>query len=284
MGPRSATGMEDEVKANRESNWLRRFPSQGAALRLFCLPYAGGSARIYSDWHDWLAPEIEVVALELPGRGVNLRAAPIASMDELLTRLLAEMGPLLERPYALFGHSLGGLVAFELARALDAGGGRAPAHLFVSALRAPHLPSTRPALHALGDDELIAALRVTPGSPAALLDDDELLRLLLPVLRADFRLAETPAPAPVPPLSMPLTVFGGLADATLERGDLEAWRPYTSASCQVRLVPGDHFFIHDFGHLVAVSLQDVLRAGRPAAAPPSSAPVEMLLASGSAAS
>jgi medium-chain acyl-[acyl-carrier-protein] hydrolase len=243
-----------------QSRWFRRHAVPTAKVRLFCFPYAGGTARIYRNWHDWMAPEAEVVAVELPGRGIHLSGPPVDRMEVLIERLLAAMDPLLDRPFGLFGHSMGALVAFEVARALALRGYPAPRHLFVSALEAPHAPSKVPTLHDLPEAQFVAALGRFNGAAATALANPELLQILMPVLRADFRLAETYRYPGGAQLGHPITVFGGLEDAAAPPPSLANWQQLTSSRCVVRLLAGDHFFIHDNEHLMAASVARSLRA------------------------
>ncbi len=153
--------------------------------------------------------------------------------------------PYLDRPFALFGHSMGALVSFELARELRKGQGLVPYHLFVSARSAPQLPSQDPPIHNLSDQALVEELRRLNGTPLVLLEDWELLRLLLPIARADFALCETYNHNPnESPLDCPITAFGGLADRKVRLDALEAWRSQTSMFFSLQMFPGDHFFIH----------------------------------------
>ncbi|HEY3121481.1 MAG TPA: alpha/beta fold hydrolase [Vicinamibacteria bacterium] len=247
-----------------EDRWFRRFALPSAKARLFCLPYAGGSAGIYRNWHDWMAPEVEVVAVELPGRGIHMRRAPLDRMEALTEALADAMRPLLDLPFAIFGHSMGGLVGFELSRALARDHAAAPVHLFVSAIEPPHLFSSRMSLHDLPQGELIAALRGFNAAAAEAFQNQELAEILLPVVRADFRLVETYRYAAGAALRHPITAFGGLADASTPAHALEAWREHTTESCMIRLLAGDHFFIHDYEHLLAASVARSLhRAGSP---------------------
>lgn len=215
-------------------------PRADARVRLFCFSYAGGSASVFHRWPQQLPETLEVHAACLPGRAFRLREPAIKRMGPLLDELEAAMRPLLDRPAALFGHSMGALVAYELARRL---GGKVQ-HLFVSARRAPHLPSRIADLHALDPDAFVEALRTFYGTPEVLLADPELQTLVLPALRADLELLETYAPPPIAPLAVPITAFGGDRDAGVTPDELEAWRPHTADAFEVELLAGDHFFVH----------------------------------------
>jgi medium-chain acyl-[acyl-carrier-protein] hydrolase len=161
-----------------------------------------------------------------------------------LRELAQALHPLLDKPFAFFGHSLGAIVAFELARQLRRQFGVQPAHLFVSASRAPQIPARHRAIHALSEAEFMEELRRLNGTRGELLDNAEFMRFMLPVLRADFALYETHAYAPEPPLDCAIGGFGGLEDRRVNRGELEAWRAQTSASFSLRMLPGDHFYVN----------------------------------------
>lgn len=252
---RVAVATADSSGAGR---WFRRAVMPRASVRLFCLPHAGGSASLYRNWHDWLAPDIEVVAVEPPGRGIHVRGVPPESLDDLVERLLAALASLFDLPYAFLGHSLGALVAFEMSRRLQERGGPQPEHLFVSGLGAPHLAGAAPALHALDDDALLAALGRLGGVPRDVLREREWMDLFVPLVRADLRLGASYRCPAGTRLRHPLTVFAGLRDAATPRADLEAWQQLCEPPCCVRHVPGGHFFIQENGHLVAASVHDSL--------------------------
>lgn len=216
-------------------------------MRLFCLPYAGGSAlRVYRDWPDLLPDDVQVWPLELPGRGSRMAESACTSVDALVDDLVpAVLSALHGGPYALFGHSLGGLLAFELARRLEHVHGRPPAHLLVSAFAAPDLPTEPDRDHLLPDDAFRARLRELAGTPQEVLDNDDLMDLLIPLLRADFTASSTyRLTSPWLTLTCPLTVFGGLDDPEAPPHTLRAWQHRTSGAFRLRLLPGDHFFLH----------------------------------------
>jgi medium-chain acyl-[acyl-carrier-protein] hydrolase len=229
------------------------------ALRLFCFPYAGGGAGVYRGFGSQLPAQVEVVPVQPPGRENRLGEKPFKKLEEMLDRLEEEILPLLDRPFAFFGYSLGATVAFELALRLEEKHGRPPRHLMVAARQAPHLPSRRAPLHQLPNDAFVAALRDLDGTPAEVLEHPELLALLMPLLRADFEVVETYAARRRPSLSCTLSAFGGLADRDVWRADLEAWRGYGREPFQLRLFPGGHFFLNEQRELLAAAvLQEIL--------------------------
>lgn len=225
--------------------WLRRVNSNPqASLRCFCLPYAGGNARLFQSWGQRLPASIEVCALELPGHGARLTEPPLDRMDKMLRAIAQVIQPLCDRPYVLFGHSMGALIGFELARYCRRHSLPMPAHLYVSGHRAPQLPDPEPPVHTLPDVAFREKLTRLQGTDPAVLANDEFMALLLPMLRADFALCETYTYVAEPPLPCPITAFGGTRDPATQRGRLRAWRLQTQAKFTQHVLPGNHFFIH----------------------------------------
>jgi medium-chain acyl-[acyl-carrier-protein] hydrolase len=233
------------MKPLSSTPWLQYWqPKPGARVRLFCFPYAGGSAGLFRTWSAQLPLDIEVCPIQLPGREQRIGEKPYTSLSELINSLLFLLDQYLDRPFAFFGHSMGALISFEFARALHRTHRHvSPIHLFVSAHRAPQLPSQHPPIHSLSDILFLDELRRFNGTPEDVLQHAELLQLLLPLLRADFTLAETYHYIPERPLSCPISVFGGLQDLENAPATLEAWSEQTSKLCKVYSFPGDHFYI-----------------------------------------
>jgi medium-chain acyl-[acyl-carrier-protein] hydrolase len=229
-------------------------PNPKAPLRLFCLPYAGGSAMLFRTWQNLLSPEIEVCAIELPGRGVRMREPPFTRMDPLIAELAEALNPFLEKPFAIFGYSLGALIGFELARYLRQTSKIMPAHLFVAGRQAPQIPPARPPRYNLPDPEFIDELRRLNGTPQEIFEHQELTQIMLPILRADFELVETYSYQPGPPLDVSISAYGGLEDPETPRNELEAWREQTTASFRLQMFPGDHFFLNTSQPVVFESL------------------------------
>jgi medium-chain acyl-[acyl-carrier-protein] hydrolase len=234
-------------------------PNPQARLRLFCFPYAGTGASIFRTWSDGLPAEVEVCPVEFPGRGTRLMETPLIQLSLLVQALAQALVPLLDKPFAFFGHSLGALVGFELARQLRRQSGVQPVRLFVSADRAPQIPHRDRPIHALPEEEFMAELRRLNGIPGKVLEEAELMQIMLPVLRADFAVYETYAYATEPPLNCPISAFGGLLDQRVSRGDLEAWRNQTNGSFSLRMFPGDHFFWNTTQPLLLQALSRELR-------------------------
>lgn len=223
--------------------WIRcSKPNPAAKLRLFCLPYAGGGASVFKNWGRLLPDTIEVCAIQLPGREDRIAETPFRQAADLLPVLLERLEPYLDRPVALFGHSMGAFLSYELARALTTEH-RGPEHLIVSGQRAPHLPLSRaPSFH-LPDDAFCNRLRDLNGTPASVLDEPELLTMILPLLRSDFELSETYRRERQMRLECPISVFGGYDDDEVDQAGLKAWHETTSGPTSIRMFPGDHFFL-----------------------------------------
>lgn len=225
-----------------------------AALRLFCFPYAGGSgASIYRHWGQKLPDGVEVYSVELPGHGSRLTELPLTNLNLIVTTLAEMMQPLLDKPLACFGHSLGGLLAFEVIQHLRRTQQVVPQHLWVAAARAPHLPNEKPMIHALPDADFVTEIRRYNGTPAEILNNSEFMSLLLPALRADFALLETYRYQPCVPLPCPITAFWGDADTTISPEAIAAWKQQTNQTFRLQRFPGDHFFVHQLA--VPLALQ-----------------------------
>ena len=240
--------------------WVRcPRPSDQARIRIFCLPFGGGGAAIFREWPRDLWPEIEVWHVQLPGREARHREPALTRMEALVAPLADAMLPYLDRPYIVFGHSMGALIGFELARRLRKLGAPDPLHLFVSARRAPHVADPHPPLHTLPDADLVAQLtRRYNGMPRAVLENAELLRMFIPIVRADLTMTETYVYAPEAPLACPISAFGGLEDDAVTRDDLAAWGDQTGAGFTLRMVPGGHFFLQtDRARLLAALRADL---------------------------
>lgn len=227
--------------------WLRiSQPNPGAHLRLFCFPYAGGAASIYRTWYQHLPPTIEVCAVQLPGRENRIKEAPFTDAETLVQALIPQLLPYLDRPFALFGHSMGTILAYELARQL-VDRQLVPTQLFVSGRRAPYLPPRERNLHTLSsDDHFLAALQERYNNiPALILEEPELRALFLPLLRADMTLVESYLWRDQSPLPCPMTAFGGDADPWTTETDLQAWQCLTHGAFDLHLFSGGHFYLNE---------------------------------------
>lgn len=214
-------------------------------IQLFCFPHAGGCASFYRDWVPLFGPGIDVIPVQLPGREARFLESPITSAAEVISRLLPGFLERADRTFALFGHSMGALLAFELAHAL-ACVERPPYNLFVSGLAAPHLKTrlVKPALHSLPDDELIRYIGDIGGIPKDIPHLPELFRGFLPVLRADLSIYEEYKYSARDALVNPITVFGADDDPTVGVSELHAWRSLSDGETAVHLFQGDHFFLN----------------------------------------
>jgi medium-chain acyl-[acyl-carrier-protein] hydrolase len=224
---------------------VRPYGAVRRPLRLFCFPYAGGGASVFRGWPQAVSPELEIIPVQLPGRENRLREAPFTRLSPLVADAARALLPYIEDvPFALFGHSVGALVSFELARLLRRQYHRTPVHLFIASHRAPHRPDPNPPIHGLPEAEFLRELRRYNGTPEVILQNPELLELLVPNLRADFAVFETYGYTRDAPLDCPISAFGGRQDAEVSVADIEAWHEQTTSRFTMRLFPGDHFFLH----------------------------------------
>jgi medium-chain acyl-[acyl-carrier-protein] hydrolase len=245
-----------ETLPPESSAWVRfRQRSPVARLRLFCFPYAGGSALIYRHWMD-LPPQIDVCPVQLPGRDERFREPAFTRTDALCDALVVALGGFLDMPFAIFGHSMGAIIAYEFARRLQTCGSMR--HLLVSGQRAPHLPLRRKQSYDLPDAAFRERLRELDGTPGAVLRDADLMELLLPRLRSDFELNETYKRVEHAPLVCPVTAFGGAQDKEVSRSDLEAWRLTTTSAFDLKMFPGGHFYQDKEGPALRRSVAECL--------------------------
>lgn len=244
------------------NSWLAcHKPSPNARLRLFCFPYAGGGAAVFRNWSEGLPNDVELCPVQFPGRGNRLMEPPFTALSPLVQALAQALVPMLDKPFAFFGHSLGALVSFELARELRRHGFQ-PAHLFVSAGRAPHIPHQGMSTHDLPEGKFLEELRRLNGTPEEVLKHRELMQIMLPLLRADFSVYETYKYSNEAALNCPISSFGGSRDRRVNQGDLEAWRDQTCDSFSLQMFPGDHFFLHTSQPLLLRVLSEELRGDR----------------------
>lgn len=229
--------------------------NSNARCRLFCLPHSGSGASQFSPWQKFLPPDLDICPIQLPGRENRFREAPLTQIHRIAEILAAELKPYLDRPYILYGYSFGALIAFELARQLRREKVAPAFSLYVLARPAAHLAQTRYPLHQLPDDRFLLELtRRFNGMSPAILQDQELMKLLLPALRADLAALETYFYQEEEPLDIPIRAFGGTYDATTTEDDLRAWRLHTKSSFELHMFQGDHFFIRNYQPLVLQSI------------------------------
>jgi acyl transferase domain-containing protein/surfactin synthase thioesterase subunit len=221
---------------------LQRNPQ--ARLRLFCFPYAGAGASIFRTWLKDVPPEIEICPIQLPGRENRLKETPFTRLSPLIQALAPFLRPYLDIPFAFFGHSLGALLSFELAREFRKQNFPSPVHLFVSGSRAPQIPDLDVPIHRLPEPKFLESLRRLNGTREEVLQNPELLQVFLPALRSDFAILETYFYATQERLDCPITAFGGMEDSKVSHEQLDAWRNQTSGEFKLQLFPGDHFFLH----------------------------------------
>jgi medium-chain acyl-[acyl-carrier-protein] hydrolase len=221
-----------------------RKPSAHIRLRLFCFPYAGGSASVFRNWFNFFPSEIDICPIQYPGREQRMNESQFTSLPPLVDTLAEALLPELDIPFAFFGHSLGALISFELARLLQKKG-ITPINLFLSSYRAPTIQDKEAPSYLLPDCEFVEKLYKNNGTPASVLENRELMNLLLPTIRGDFSISETYVYLPSVPLNCPISAFGGIEDPDVKYDDLKLWQEQTINSFSVCMFPGDHFYIRN---------------------------------------
>lgn len=216
-----------------------------AALRLFCFPYAGGTASTYRAWPRFADPGIEIIPVLLPGREARISERPFRRTGALVDAVFNGLRPHLQPPFAFFGHSMGSLLAFELAQRSRETGSAQPCCLFVSGRPAPEVDCLTEPWHELPDREFLARLAQNNPSLNEVIEHPELAQILLPCLRGDYELCATYRHRERPPLECPIMAFAGACDSMVTEASLLAWERHTVSTFQHRMFPGGHFFLHD---------------------------------------
>ena len=238
--------------------WIRRLvPAPSADQLLLCLPYAGGSATYFWPFARALAPEVEVLAIQYPGRQERHHEPFVETMDELADRVTDAVAPVIDRPLAIFGHSMGASLGYEVALRLAASGVD-PTLLLVSGRRAPSAVRHE-RLHEAGEGELLDEISKLGGTNPALLQDPELKRHFYRILKADYRVAERYAHPPGPPLRLPIAALTGDSDPKVDLDEVRQWSEHTDGPFEMKVMPGGHFFLNDnldavVGHIRAFLL------------------------------
>jgi surfactin synthase thioesterase subunit len=222
--------------------WCRRYrPARNATARLVCLPHAGGSASFYLPVSAMLSPGVDVVAFQYPGRQDRRAEPPIDNLAVLADRVHDILRRQAGLPLSIFGHSMGALLGFEVARRLEADG-QAPMRLFASGRRAPSTYRDE-SVHRRDDAGILAEIRKMDGTASSVLGDEEMMRAAIPALRADYRATETYTCPPDAIVSCPITVLTGDSDVKTTVAEARAWAKHTSGAFDITVYPGGHFFL-----------------------------------------
>jgi len=226
-------------------NWISpRSRNDGARIRLFCLPHAGAGTAMYIIWKRFLPAFVEVCPVQIPGREARLAEPSITDCARLIAEMTAALAGYMDKPYVIFGHSMGALLALDLARSLRSAGLPEPSGLFVSGRNATHVPLKHGAIHQMADEEFLEALATRYGGlPQEVLDTPELMELYLPILRADMKLLENHRYEALAPLACPIAAFAGKDDRNVSAAGLEAWREHTTAEFETKWFEGGHFYL-----------------------------------------
>jgi pyochelin biosynthetic protein PchC len=258
-GPAPSQGLGPKVtsKADSFDQWIRIFhPSPDRGIRLVCLPHAGGAASGYFGLSAALAPSVEVWSVQYPGRQDRRSEPPVTDVRELARRLAERLDGRLDQPYALFGHSMGAVVAFELARLLEQSG-RGPQVLLASGRRAPSTVRDE-RVHLRDDAGVAQELRLLSGTDPAFLRDPELFEMILPALRADYRAVETYQSDLDSTVTCPVTALVGDNDPKTTVEEARAWGRHTSGAFELRILAGGHFFLDERMSEVTAALTEIL--------------------------
>ncbi|TVL91236.1 thioesterase II family protein [Streptomyces sp. SAJ15] len=249
--------MADSQELGRR--WIRRFhPAADSDVTVVCFPHAGGSASYFQPLSARLTPRAEVLALQYPGRQDRRSEPPLTSVDALVDGIVEVLRGQTDRPMVFFGHSMGGTLAFETARRMEGELGGRLLGLVVSGRRSPGSPRREATVHLRDDAGIIAETRKLQGTASTLLDDEDVVRMIVPVLRADYTAVERYAYRPGPALSCPLHVYTGDADPQVRGDEARGWAEHTRADFRIRTFSGGHFYLAERGEEVIAALREDL--------------------------
>ncbi|MFY1614735.1 thioesterase II family protein [Micromonospora sp. WMMD736] len=239
------------TKSMVDGAWIRRFhPGPEGGPTLVCFPHAGGSASYFTSFSYELRSAVQVLAVQYPGRQDRLRDRCLSSIFELAEESYAALRPLLDRPVAFFGHSMGAMIAFEVANLMRERLDAAPATLFVSGRRAPSRFRDE-SVHLRDDAGLVAELKNLSGTDSRILDDEDVLRMILPSMRSDYRAVESYRYRPGPPLTCPITTLVGEDDDKVDLDEARSWADHTTGGFRLHVFPGGHFYLAEQRRAVA---------------------------------
>jgi surfactin synthase thioesterase subunit len=246
-------------QSHRAERWIQAFGvTRSGGPRLLCFPHAGGSVSFYHPLAVQVGDAAEVLAVQYPGRQERRAERPLTDLTEMTARIHDELGPWTDRPFVLFGHSMGAVLAYEVARRLERDGVR-PLGVLVSGRRAPSV-QVEENVHQRGDRAVLDEVRQLSGTAAALLDDEEVVRMILPALRADYRAIETYRHRPGAELSCPITALTGETDPRAALDDVRAWNRHTTGAFDLRTFPGGHFYLTAQWPAVAAAVRGAITA------------------------
>jgi len=233
-------------------------PNINADLKLICFPYAGGNASIFMPWIKNLPSNVELVIVQAPGRGARMGEEAYSDMNDLIGDLIKVIPSVLNKPYILFGHSLGSRIAFELMNQLKKFDYELPQHFIASGSRGPHLKCTKESIYKLPQDEFIEELKSLNGTPKEIIENKELMELFLPLLKADFELADRYYYTGTSGFNCPISVFGGQDDTGISLSELNSWGDLFETDADINLFPGDHFFIDSQSSLIQQKVNAII--------------------------
>jgi medium-chain acyl-[acyl-carrier-protein] hydrolase len=244
----------------KQNPWFVKFnQNNNVSLRVFCFHYAGGNASAFREWYKDMPEEIEIVAVQLPGREKRFTEPLLSSSNVIIDCLSKDIVSLLDKPYVVYGHSVGALLAFELVQSLRDSNCRLPNFIVVSSSPAPQLKFNRNAISNLPDNEFLERLKAYNGLPDSLTNNNELLSVFMPMLRADLTVFETYTYREQPPLKCPIIALGGIYDPIVSKHDLAAWYNQTTSLFTLNFFEGDHFFIKNKNNNFLTFLGELFR-------------------------
>jgi len=233
-------------------------PNPTADIKLICIPYAGGSASIYIPWINYLPHNVELVIIQPPGRSSRISETPLDNMSKLINEMGLVLPKILNKPYILFGHSLGSKIAFEIIRKSTSLHIPHPMFFIASGSAGPQKKNNRDITYNLNDDEFISKLEEMDGTPKDVINNKELMSIVLPTLKADFKISETYQFTGNKYFNIPLSVLGGEYDVDINLDDLKLWQYFFNSTSEITIFSGGHFFINSHKEEVLEKINEII--------------------------
>ncbi len=234
--------------------WIKLSKGENDHFRVFCFPYSGATAQVFRPLTQLLPEGVSVYSYELPGRGRRFNEEIPGTLAEIIEEAFLSINRIIDRPYIFWGHSLGGIIGYEMARHIRTNNHPLPKHLFVTGIRAPQVPKREKDVYDLPRDEFIEKIKEMGGTPEEIFNHEEMLDIMIPILKKDFKIYEMYRFTPDMPMPFPITAIGGLDDKFVSKEDLEQWSVHTSSLFDMHMLAGDHFFIFDNMNNIAQSI------------------------------
>lgn len=225
-------------------------------IRVIALPFAGGGPSAFHSWHPIFSDNIELIVINYPGRETRFTEKPVNDPEEMVSEIVNSLSDYSDKPFVLFGHSMGAMLAYFVTCELQRKQLMMPEILFVSGMRAPHIASRSEPVKQMNDEDLVNSLNKYGGMPAELFKNKELLQIFLPIIRADLEMLGRVPVEKSDNVNVPIFAYGGELDQTFTKDDLQQWDQYSDVEFKLHLMPGGHFYINQHRNELLRAIED----------------------------